>query len=221
MNKASIILGAIATFSLAVAAACGSSSGGNNAGGSDSGTSSSSSGGSSSSSSSSGGSSSGGTPTCTGSQTLCVGLTGTNTCIDAGSQCLGTSVVANECSATEACSGGKVCCSSYVGADGGIVFLDDAGGGGMGFGFAVAVQCLAQCPAGALSSQVCSDDDSGAAPACPQGTTCQDLLPAAFAPKGVPNSLCLAPLPDAGAFRRPDASTLDAGTTESDDAAGE
>jgi hypothetical protein len=219
MNKTSIILGAIGTFSLAVAAACGSSSGGNNAGGSDSGTSSSSSGGSSSSSSSSGGSSSG-TPTCTGSQTLCVGLTGTNTCIDAGSQCLGTSLVANECSATQPCSGGNVCCSSYVGSDGGIVYLSDAGGGGAGFGFAVAVQCLAQCPTGALSSQVCSGDDSGTGPACPEGTTCQDLLPPGFAPQGVPNSLCLAPLPDAGAFRRPDASAFDAGT-ESEDAAGE
>jgi hypothetical protein len=222
MNKTSIILGAIATFSLVVAAACGSSSSGNNANGNDSGTASSSSGGTASSSSGSGGGSSGGTPTCTGSQTLCIGVLG-QSCVDAGDMCLGTSVVSNACSATQGCSGGQVCCSSYVGSDGGVIVLDDAGqGGGMGLGIAVSVQCMAQCPGGgALSSQVCSNDEAGAGPACPTGTTCRDLLPALVAPQGIPNTLCLAPLPDAGAFRRPDASAGEAGTMESEDAASE
>jgi hypothetical protein len=125
--------------------------------------------------------------------------------------------MANECSATSPCPGGQVCCSSYVGPDGGILLYPDASadaataGGTAALTPSVAVQCMTQCPTDAVgSSQVCSLDAEGgsAGPACPQGTTCQ-ALPAFLTSQTLPSDLCL-PMYDGGGYPgypTPDGST--------------
>src|SRR5580658_8672981 len=220
MNKARILVGLAASIGFAIAAACGGGSSSNsNGSGNGNGGSSGGSSGANSGSSSSGGTtpaSSGGTG-CASGQALCVGLGGSDTCMDAGSTCFGTTVVANECSTTSACPSGQVCCSSLVGADGGIISYpsastDAAAATGTGAGVAaeiVAVQCMAECPTNALSSQVCVLEAEGGSPTtCPQGTTCQDYLPSFLASATLPNTLCLTtsdagyyqyPMPDGGA----------------------
>jgi len=210
-----VVIASIASLGLAVASACSSSSSNGSPGDGDSGG-----GGSSSGGSSSGGSSGGGTA-CTGGQVTCIGVLG-NSCVDPGGTCLGTTVVTNECATAADCASGQVCCSGYVTADGGDLVVSDAGGSNA-TGLAVAVKCLAQCPTGGASSQVCSIDDAGAVtgPACPDGTSCRNFLPAFLAPKGLPNALCLPPLPDGGfprfdgGIRDRDGSTgTDAGSTD-------
>jgi len=227
MNRSRILVGLAASFGFSVAAACGSSSS-NNGGGNGSGADAASAGTSSGSSGSSGASSgddSGGTG-CASGQALCLGIVGGSTCVADGGMCLGTMVLANECSATSACPDGQVCCSSYVGADGGVIVISDAGVaadagtgtspfnvGGLG---SVAVQCMTQCPSNALSSQVCVlEDDGGSPTTCPEGTTCQDYLPPQLASTVIPNTLCLQTRPtyDAGGAAATDGG---AGTGTSD-----
>jgi hypothetical protein len=226
MNKARIGVGLTAFLGFGIAVACGSGSGNNNGGGNsgnDSGPS-----GSSSGSSSSGGTpaSSGGTG-CGSGQSLCVAILGGSSCIDAGAMCLGTNVVAAECSATSPCPGSQVCCSSYVGVDGGILTYADAAApdaaamtAGDNFG-GVAVQCLSSCPTNALSSEVCVlDADGGSPTACPEGTTCQDFGFTLLTSSMVPTTLCL-PVYEAGAYGYypPDASAgSDAASTTPSDA---
>jgi hypothetical protein len=187
MNKMRVFLGSIASLGLGLAVACSSSSGsGAAAGNADAG-------------SSDAGSSDAGGPNgtgCTIAQRLCIGFLG-NMCLDAGAACLGTAVFANQCSTTQPCPSGQVCCSSLVNDNGG---TDPTGATGIN----VSVQCMAQCPAGGTSSQVCDlDDEGGSTTACPSGTSCRDYLP--IATKGLPNTLCL-PIPEAG-------TGVDAGTT--------
>jgi hypothetical protein len=218
MNRARILVGLAASLGVAVAAACGGGSSGNGNGNGAS----SSSGGSSgvSSGASSGGTEnpdgSGGTG-CASGQLQCMALLGGTSCIDPGTTCAGTAVAANECSATNPCSGGQVCCSSLVGSDGGVITYPDASadaaatpatGTGVG-GEIVSVQCMAACPTNALSSQVCVlDADGGSPTACPEGTACQDYLPSFLASMTLPNTLCL-PVYDGGGYvyPKPDGST--------------
>jgi hypothetical protein len=219
MNRARVLVGLVASFGVAVAAACGggSSSNGNGNGNGAS----SSSGGSSGVSS---GASSGGTETgddsggngCASGQLQCMALLGGTSCIEPGTMCVGTAVAANECSATSPCSGGQVCCSSFVGPDGGVIMYADASadaaaatGTGTAGGETVSVQCMTACPTNALSSQVCVlDADGGSPTACPEGTACQDYLPSFLASMTLPNTLCL-PIYDGGGYvyPRPDGST--------------
>jgi hypothetical protein len=102
------------------------------------------------------GSSDAGGPNGTGcgiTQRLCIGFLG-NMCLDAGTACLGTAVFANQCSTTQPCPSGQICCSSLVNDNGG---TDPTGATGIN----VSVQGMAQCPAGGTSSQVCNLDDEG------------------------------------------------------------
>jgi hypothetical protein len=226
MNRSRILAGLAASVGFSVAVACGSSSS-NNGGGADSANYQIPSGTSSGSSGSSGAGSGDdlGDAGCASGQALCLGITG-NSCVTPGQMCLGTMVLANECSATSACPGGQVCCSSYVGADGGVILIADAGASGDAgaspFNFAslgsIAVQCMAQCPSNALSSQVCLlEDDGGSPTACPEGTTCRDYLPTAIS-SVLPNTLCLAvPTYDGGTGAHP-ATEGGAGTGASDGA---
>lgn len=225
MNRSRILAGLAASVGFSVAVACGSSSSHNGAGngsGNDAG----STGTSSGSPGPGSGDDAGGTG-CASGQALCLGLT--NSCVTPGQMCFGTMVLANECSATSACPSGQVCCSSYVGADGGVILLSDAGAGDAGTGasaldFAslgsVAVQCMTQCPSNALSSQVCAlEDDGGSPTACPEGTTCRDYLPTPIS-SVLPNTLCLAPLPTYdGGTAAPPGTDGGAGTGASDGAA--
>jgi hypothetical protein len=192
MNTMRVFLGSIASLGLGLAVACSSSSGNGAAGNADAG--------SPDMRSSGTGSSDDGGPNGTGcgiTQRLCIGFLG-NMCLDAGTACLGTAVFANECSTTQPCPSGQVCCSSLVNDNGG---TDPTGA----MGINVSVQRMAQCPAGGTSSQVCDlDDAGGSSTACPSGTSCRDYLPVAT--KGLPNTLCL-PIPEAGTTPRVDAGT--------------
>jgi hypothetical protein len=197
MNQMRVFLGSIASLGLGLAVACSSSSS-SNSGGDGGG----SSGGASSGSSSGASSGDGSTDvTCTGGQQLCIGITG-NSCVAPGAMCLGTTVFANQCASSSDCASGQVCCSSYADGDGGIVYYLD---GGTATPAGVTVQCLSQCPTNAASSEVCTLDADGASTTtCPDGTTCRDFTLALLAPKGIPNTLCLPPLPDGGGFFFPD-----------------
>jgi hypothetical protein len=143
---------------------------------------------------------------------MCIALLGGSSCLDAGDTCLGTNIFTNECSATCACSGGQVCCSSFVAADGGIIAYPEAGASGSDAAAAaaqtaavagVAVQCLSECPANSLSSQVCVlDADGASASSCPEGTTCQQYGLPALTSSLVPSTLCL-PVYEGGAYPYP------------------
>jgi hypothetical protein len=219
MNRTRIVVGLAGSFGVSIVVACGSSSktgNGDESGDSGSGGSSSSGGGASS-----GGASSGtGLSGCNAGETLCLGVLG-NSCVDAGSACpiLTTTVLADECSATSPCSGGLVCCSAYVGPDGGAIGIPSADAGvaatdaaaattGLA-GLAVAVQCLSACPPNTYSSQVCVlEADGGSPTTCPTGTTCQNY-PLALSSM-IPSTLCLAPvvIPDGGyPYNAPDSGT--------------
>jgi hypothetical protein len=219
MNKKRVFLAAIASLGLGAAAACGSSSSGDNGNG-NGGNSDGGGGGSTTTDGGDGGAGNpfgtlfgdGGPTKCSAGQMLCLGVLG-NTCVDADAGCgFGTTTVfANECASNSDCQGGNVCCSSFADSMGNPVLYDDAGGLATMYA-GVTVQCLPQCPTNAASSEVCDLDDAGATTTnCPSGTSCRDYSP--IPTRGLPNSLCLPPLPDAS-FTRPQ---RDSGTETGED----
>jgi hypothetical protein len=219
MNRTTVYLGASALAGVLAAALAMAACGGDKSNETTDGGGSGSSGGSSGSGSSGGSSSGGAGGACNADQRLCVGALG-RTCLDAGAPCFGTTVTALQCSANEPCPGGQVCCSAFVGSDGGLLYASDAGGGGGTMQLNVAVQCMTECPANSSASQVCSLD-GGSASTCPDGTSCRNYLPSFLATPDLPNTLCLPPLPEGGAFRFDGGFARDAGGGAAQDASAE